>query len=186
MLKKLKTDVEETCDETLWHIDPSYCDRPNYHHNYDFEQGVVKLQTHRDLNKQEEEAVRKYKKNEDLLIAEPGDDIGYADRLIVEADREVNLAQSTYRSTKHVAPTSNVCERTFSSCKQVMSDYRRHMGPEKLEAIMLLKLNHDLWGTASKGPRLVQIIMNEEKARLAEEKRRREEEQKEDDDEEKS
>ena len=40
------------------------------------------------------------------------------------------------------------------------------MGPEKLEAIMLLKLNHDLWGTASKGPRLVQIIMNEERLGL--------------------
>ena len=43
------------------------------------------------------------------------------------------------------------------------------MGPEK-DAIMLLKLNYDIWGCAAKGPRLVQIIMNEERAKLEQER----------------
>ena len=50
-----------------------------------------------------------------------------------------------------------------------MSDYRKHMGPEKLQALMILKDNYDLWGNSTKGPRLIQKIMNAEKKRKAEE-----------------
>jgi hypothetical protein len=45
-----------------------------------------------------------------------------------------------------------------------MSDYRKHMGPEKLEATLILRLNHDLW-IGKQGPKLIQRILNEEKAK---------------------
>ena len=44
-----------------------------------------------------------------------------------------------------------------------MTDYRRHVGPEKLEATLILWCNYDLW-QGQIGQKLIQEIMNEEKA----------------------
>ena len=68
-----------------------------------------------------------------------------------------------------------------------MTDYRKKMGPEKLDAIMLYWRSITTFGNvcdinihisysfsikwcAAKGPRLVQIIMNEERAKLKQER----------------
>ena len=48
------------------------------------------------------------------------------------------------------------------------------MGPEKLEALMILRDNYDLWAGLNKGPRLIQMIMNAQK-RESDERKRREE-----------
>ena len=71
--------------------------------------------------------------------------------------------RSRYKPTKHVSPTGNMCESLFSVCKHTMTDYRRHMGPEKLEATLILRCNYDLW-QGPIGQKLIQEIMNEEKA----------------------
>ena len=44
-----------------------------------------------------------------------------------------------------------------------MTDYRRHVGPEKLEATLILRCNYDLW-QGQIGQKLIQEFMNEEKA----------------------
>ena len=44
-----------------------------------------------------------------------------------------------------------------------MTDYRRHVGPEKLGATLILRCNYDLW-QGQIGQKLIQEIMNEEKA----------------------
>ena len=44
-----------------------------------------------------------------------------------------------------------------------MTDYRRHMGPEKLEATLIIRCNYYLW-QGPIGQKLIQEIMNDEKA----------------------
>ena len=100
--------------------------------------------------------------------------LSYAQQILAEANRSADMKKSAYRSTKHVAPTSNACERGFSVCKHIMSDYRKQMGPEKLEALMILRDNYDLWAGLNKGPRLIQMIMNAQK-RESDERKKREE-----------
>jgi len=70
---------------------------------------------------------------------------------------------SRYRSTLHVSPTSNDVERLFSMSKRTMSDVRKHMGPESLEATLMLRLNLALW-IAPYGPRMIQEVINSAKA----------------------
>ena len=53
--------------------------------------------------------------------------------------------QSNYACLNHVSATSNVVERLFSRAKLVMTDQRRSMDPSTLEAILLLRYNHDIW-----------------------------------------
>ena len=70
---------------------------------------------------------------------------------------------SKYRSTLHVSPTSNDVERLFSMSKRTVSDTRKHMGPESLEATLMLRLNSALW-IAPYGPRMIQEVVNSAKA----------------------
>ena len=56
---------------------------------------------------------------------------------------------SKHRSTKHVAPTSNVCERVFSRAKLVMRPHRKHMSPFHLEMLIFLRCNKGLWNEAT-------------------------------------
>ena len=44
-----------------------------------------------------------------------------------------------YVDLSHVIGTSDAVERLFSTCKLVMTDRRRGMGPEMLDMIMMLK-----------------------------------------------
>ena len=63
---------------------------------------------------------------------------GYADAIVTSADAEVGELHSSYRSISHVTPISNVVEWLVSMCKNTMSDRRKHMGPECLEASVIL------------------------------------------------
>jgi hypothetical protein len=44
-----------------------------------------------------------------------------------------------------VPPTSNICERFFSTSKFVFSDLRNSLQNENLEMILFLKSNRQLW-----------------------------------------
>lgn len=63
-----------------------------------------------------------------------------------EADARLNT--SKYRSTAHVKPTSNKCERLFSQAKLIKGDRRRSMLPCNLEICLFLKENRALWGVS--------------------------------------
>ena len=71
------------------------------------------------------------------------------------------------RSTKHIAPTSNICERLFSRAKLVMSAQRRLMDPSTLETILLLRYNHDLWDAST-----VDMVRKRDARERAEERER--------------
>ncbi len=46
---------------------------------------------------------------------------------------------------QYVSPTSNACERLFSRAKLIMRPHRRHMDPSTLEAILMLRMNKEMW-----------------------------------------
>jgi hypothetical protein len=61
-----------------------------------------------------------------------------------------------HRTTIHVVPQSNLCKRLFSHAKIIMSGRRKHMKPQTLNEVLLLKANRQLWG-----PGLIQEILND-------------------------
>ncbi|KAE9275238.1 hypothetical protein PR003_g29390, partial [Phytophthora rubi] len=53
--------------------------------------------------------------------------------------------RSHYVDVAYVPPTSNECERFFSAAKLVLSDVRKSLSPAKLEMLMCLQYNRELW-----------------------------------------
>ena len=64
--------------------------------------------------------------------------------LLAGTTRQAAASISRYKPTKHVSLTGNMCESLFSVCKHTITDYRRHIGPENLEATLILRCNYDL------------------------------------------
>ena len=64
----------------------------------------------------------------------------------IRASGSAKIAKkSHYACLNYVSATSNVVERLFSRAKLVMTDQRRSMDPSTLEAILMLRYNHDIW-----------------------------------------
>jgi len=148
------------CDKDLVRVALKFADKTDYHINYNFEAGVAKIQRGEEatLTSAEKDAVKCFLKTTNAPVTAESPD-GYAARIIAN----VNTSNSSiYRCTNHVQPTSNVVERLFSMCKRTMSDLRKHMGPEVLEASVLLRHNSDLWIRCA--PQLVHELMKEETA----------------------
>ncbi|EGZ06100.1 hypothetical protein PHYSODRAFT_532032 [Phytophthora sojae] len=61
--------------------------------------------------------------------------------------RKTTKKNASYVDVSYIPPTSNVCERFFSSAKLVYSDLRKKMDYETLEDVMMLKYNDALWNT---------------------------------------
>ena len=99
-----------------------------------------------------------------IFNSAPSSDEFDVEAVLAGATRQAAAStRSRYKPTKHVSPTGNMCESLFSVRKHTMTDYRRHMGPEKLEATLILRCNYDLW-QGQIGQKLIQEIMNDEKA----------------------
>ena len=62
-----------------------------------------------------------------------------------EYDSKRPKKQFPYRSLLHISPTSNIVERLFSRCGNIMRPHRRLMDPSTLEMLVLLRFNRDLW-----------------------------------------
>jgi hypothetical protein len=71
----------------------------------------------------------------------------YADRVlsVAQQDKHQRTDTSKCRTTIHVLPQSNLCERLFSHAKNFMSDQRKHMKPQTLNDVLLLKANRQYW-----------------------------------------
>ena len=129
-----------------------------------FENGIIKIQSGEEssLTRPEKEAVSMYLlPNADADIGdddEANDEAGYAERILDEAhkDKRRKVDFSKYRSTIHVLPQSNLCERLFSLAKLIMTDRRQSMNPSTLNDVLFLKSNHHLWNV-----NLIQEIWNE-------------------------
>ncbi|KAG6963905.1 hypothetical protein JG687_00006280, partial [Phytophthora cactorum] len=55
------------------------------------------------------------------------------------------VKRSHFVDVAYFPPTSNECERFFSLAKLVLSDLRKRMSSARLEMVMCLQYNRDLW-----------------------------------------
>ncbi|EGZ29118.1 hypothetical protein PHYSODRAFT_375103, partial [Phytophthora sojae] len=91
-----------------------------------------------------EEATRELRKEEASVVAEEEKE----KQSFVSAAykrRKTTKKNASYVDVSYIPPTSNVCERFFSSAKLVYSDLRKKMDYETLEDVMMLKYNGALW-----------------------------------------
>jgi hypothetical protein len=112
-----------------------------------FESGIVKLQRgDPQLSRDEANALHIFKIQHDAQDHEDSE-MGFVERILHTQDdaHKRRKVVSQYESTAHVCPTSNACERLFSRAKLVMRPHRRHMDPSTLEAILMLRMNKDMW-----------------------------------------
>ena len=122
-----------------------------------FENGIVKRKEET-MSTAEKAACRIFLKIEEPVVVAQQDDVGYAESILSEAHRikRSRTSSSRYRSTLHVASTSNICERLFSQAKLIMSALRKSMKPDTLNMLLLLKANRSMWPDA----RTIQTIIN--------------------------
>ena len=80
-------------------------------------------------------------------------------------------SSSRYEDCRHIEGVSDLVERLFSFTRRVMSNSRKHMGPESLNAIACLTANKMFWAEGElMAAQVIQEIMNSEKAKKAAER----------------
>ena len=120
--------------------------------NPSFKNGIVKIQCGCEdrLLRAEKEAVSLYLQVVPAAVVDeekdgelPGQALAYAHRILSEAEQNKRQRTDTskYRTTIHVLPQSNLCERLFSHAKIIKADRRKHMKPQTLNDVLLLKAN---------------------------------------------
>lgn len=128
--------------------------------NSDFDSGVVKLQTGKsaELTEAEKLLMARFKKavhevEEEEAVVEgegavrsPGmfDDMFGKKRKHPTGGAGADVA-SVYADVDWIPATSNVCERLFSRAQKILGDLRHRLDPERLEQLLLLTVNRDLW-----------------------------------------
>ena len=161
--------------------------------SFHFNNGVIKIQRGMEsqLTLPEKRACACLKKEseDDLLESQSSEsDDDETQREKKRFARELHDGQHQATSSKkfiseyeadHVEGTSDPVERLFSFCKRVMTDLRKHMGPEILNSICCLTVNRSLWAANENMPARIlhDIIQAEEKRKQEDQERRRKEEQ---------
>jgi hypothetical protein len=125
--------------------------------NKDFENGIVKIQEHEELNltQAEKNAVKIFLKPVAASFTPPANGdaeqpaTAYAASVLLKRKRIEQDKESAYRETKHVVSTSNICECLFSRAKLLFSPLRKRMKASTLETLLFLNANQNLWPDAS-------------------------------------
>jgi hypothetical protein len=93
------------------------------------------------------------------------------ERIAAAGQAQSSPSSSRDEDCRHTEGTSDPVERLFSFTKRVMSDSRKHMGPESLNAIACLTANKMFWAEGElMAAQVTQEIMNSEKAKKAAER----------------
>jgi hypothetical protein len=121
-------------------------------HNVNFESGLVKLQDGLDPNPAECAALTRFEiggSYNDITIegqSQQTNDDNTDFVFNASKKRRINTSSNQkYLDCSFVPPTSNICERLFSTSKLTYSDQRKSLHPETLENILFLKANRSLW-----------------------------------------
>ncbi|KAE9296630.1 hypothetical protein PR003_g23706, partial [Phytophthora rubi] len=69
--------------------------------------------------------------------------------------------RSHYVDVAYVPPTSNEYKRFFSAAKLVLSDVRKSLSPAKLEMLMCLQYNRELWDVNTVEQQLRVLLLTE-------------------------
>jgi hypothetical protein len=157
------------------------------HRSYFFTCGVIKIQQgkEKELTRPEERACMSLLK-EVMTVNDDQNDEEFEDeqkrdqkrfkraldeRIAAAGQAQSSLSSSRYEDCRHIEGTSDPVERLFSFTKRVMSDSRKHMGPESLNAIACLTINKMFWAEGElMSAQVIQEIMNTEKAKKAAER----------------
>jgi ribosomal protein L37AE/L43A len=127
--------------------------------NKTFEKAVVKIAKGLQLTVEEEAFVRPLFKEPEVIIPEMeppdervDDDANAANNYAASLERRLKrrrrnavLEKDAYMNLDILPGTSVTCERLFSLAKHVLTDTRKRTSPALFEALMLLKVNRDLW-----------------------------------------
>ena len=157
------------------------------HRSYFFTCGVIKIQQgkEKELTRPEVRACMSHLK-EVMTVNDDQNDEEFEDeqnrdqkrfkRALDERIASVGQAQSSpsssrYEDCRHIEGTSDPVERLFSFTKRVVSDSRKHMGPESLNAIACLTINKMYWEEGElMAAQVIQEIMISVKAKKAAER----------------
>ena len=118
----------------------------NIVHSADFESAIVSIQSGREgqLSQGEKDAVAKLLLPSSAFFSSAGDG-----SLRESARKRRKLRGSAsfklYQDTRFIVPTSNVCERFFSTSRYAIGERRHGLSTENLEAQMFLHFNMHLW-----------------------------------------
>jgi hypothetical protein len=121
----------------------------------DFQQGVMKIQNKSEdtLSPAEREAVKSLLQadavQEEEMGEEEDEDSNLCFEQVAKAARYAQVGPSRYINPDFLLPTSNICERTFSTGKKIWRPERKSMKCERFEAVMMLKCNQELWSSSS-------------------------------------
>lgn len=103
--------------------------------------GLIQIQRRENLTAAECNACQAFRTMENLDSSDSN-----VKHSFVEAALKRRRAKSEqYPDVSFVPPTSNEGERFFPSVKLVYTDWRRRMGIDTLEAVMILMYNRDFW-----------------------------------------
>jgi hypothetical protein len=111
--------------------------------NPHLEQGLVKLQRGEALTIAERSACAGFRST--ALERVPAQDDGNSSIVKAAFKKKKAPKRSHHVDVAYVPPTSNECERFFSAAKLVLSDVRKSLSPAKLEMLMCLQYNRELW-----------------------------------------
>ncbi|DAZ95148.1 TPA: hypothetical protein N0F65_009857, partial [Lagenidium giganteum] len=119
----------------------------NLVHQPHFENGLLKLQAKKeaDMTREEIEACDRF------LAPSTCAHASTADSVIEDYNATVTSQQreSQFVSVDWIPPTSNACERLFSTAGNILRDQRKSMHPFTFEAIVMLKYNKEPWSATT-------------------------------------
>ncbi|KAE8901098.1 hypothetical protein PF005_g29024 [Phytophthora fragariae] len=107
------------------------------------ETGIVKLQRKEALTPAERAACVDFRRaDETPSLQVPPSDLSIVQQAF---KKRKTTKRSRYVDVAFIPPTSNECERFFSSVKLVYSDLRKRLDASTLEMLMYLMYNKDMW-----------------------------------------
>ncbi|KAE8969351.1 hypothetical protein PR003_g28662 [Phytophthora rubi] len=107
------------------------------------ETGIVKLQRKEALTPAERAACVDFRRaDETPSLQVPPSDLSIVQQAF---KKRKTTKRSRYVDVAFIPPTSNECERFFSSAKLVYSDLRKRLDASTLEMLMYLMYNKDMW-----------------------------------------
>lgn len=115
--------------------------------NKAFENALYKLQSKSDISADDSQVLHKFRTCLTFTLRRT---TTYEDDLIQEVREAAKRLKSQdtmedFIDTTFIPPTSNMVERLFSCCKNVLTDYRSKLDNKRFEDIMMLKINRKLW-----------------------------------------
>lgn len=151
------SDVRELFDALMVHfptLKSHISPKSKIVHSPAFESGAIKILNNFDeiLTTQEKDSIAGFLKEpegvENSEIQQVTNNSDFASRILAQKRIKLDFEQknnSAYLDFNFEAPTSNVCERLFSTAGLIFSESRRRLTEEHLESILFIKANRNYW-----------------------------------------